>query len=260
MSARKLSKPKYEVAGDLEQFDEADNVQARGEMKPGTKLWQEYYAKHPELEEQGKSWLHLPGMGKVGPLADNLLLASMIGTVKLMSKDEDLDGEPAPQKIEFTPERAAQKIKGFARHLGAELVGIAPLNQAWVYSRVGRAHYPGKIIGPEINLPHNNAIAVAIHLDRNMQQCAPQLPSNIEVFKTYLRLAGIVNTLARYIRMLGYSARAHDVENYQVLAVPIAVDAGLGELGRNGVLITEKYGNAVKLAVVTSCRMTARWT
>jgi hypothetical protein len=252
MSIRKLSRPKYEIVGELERFDEADNVQARGEMQPGTDLWEEYYRKHPGLEEQGKSWRKLPGMGHVGPPADNLMVAAMMGTVKLMSRDEDLDGMPSPDKFTFTPERAAEKLKGFARHLGAELVGIGPLNQAWVYSRVGRSHYPGKVIGPEIKLPHDNALVVAIHLNPDLVNCAPQLPSNIEVFKTYLRLAGIVNTLARYIRLLGYSARAHDVENYQVLAVPIAIDAGLGELGRNGVLVTEEYGNAVKLAVVTT--------
>ena len=32
MCARENKKPKYEIAGDLERFDEADNAQARGEL------------------------------------------------------------------------------------------------------------------------------------------------------------------------------------------------------------------------------------
>jgi reductive dehalogenase len=252
MCARRIDKPRYEIAGKLEKFNEADNVQARGELLPDSELWQAYYKNHPELESDGRAWLKLPGMGNVGPIADRLMLASMFSTVGLISKDENVDGAPSPEKVELMPERAAAKIKGFARHLGADLVGIGPLNQAWVYSHVGRAHYPDQTIGMEIKLPHKSAIVVAVHLNRDMLRCAPEMPSVIEIIKTYQRLAVIAVTLAQYIRLLGYPARAHDIMNYQVLLVPLAIDAGLGELGRNGVLINEKYGNAIKMAAVTT--------
>lgn len=251
MCARKRERPGYEIVGELERFNEADHAMARAEMIPDSPRWQEYYRKHPELEAQGRAWAKLPGPAQL-PAADQLMRTAMFGTIGLMSRDEDVTGEPAPHQIVFTPERAAEKIKGFARHLGAEQVGIGPLNQAWVYSHVGRARYPGKIIGPEIHLPHSNAVIVGIHLNRDMVRCAPEIASVIEVIKTYVRLATIVVTLARYIRSLGYPARAHDVSNYQVLLVPIAIDAGLGEQGRNGLLINEKYGNAIKMAAVTT--------
>jgi len=251
MRARKIEKPKYEIVGELKRFNEADHAMARAEMIPDSPRWQEYYKKHPELEAQGRAWAALPGPAQLPP-ADQLMRTAMFGTIGLMSRDEDMTGEPAVEKIVLTPERAAAKIKGFARHLGAEQVGIGPLNQAWVYSHVGRARYPGKVIGPEINLPHRSAVVVGIHLNRNLIHCAPEIASVLEVIKTYVRLATIVVTLARYIRSLGYPARAHDVSNYQVLLVPIAIDAGLGEQGRNGVLINERYGNAIKLAAVTT--------
>ena len=34
------------------------------------------------------------------------------------------------------------------------------------------------------------------------------------------------------------------------ITIPMAVDAGLGELGRNGLLLTEKYGPRVRLCKV----------
>ena len=250
--ARRIAKPKYEIVGELEQFDEADNAQARGEMKPDSELWRAYYDKHPELENLGRGWLRLPGLGNVGPIEDRLYVPAMMSTIDMMSRDEHLEGPPSPQKFEMTPEEASRRLKAFARHLGADLVGIGPLNPAWVYSRVGRSHYPGKEIGVPINLAHQHAIVVAVHLNRRMLQCAPQLPTVAETIKNYLKIATITVALGNYLRFLGYSARANTVENYQVLAVPIAVDAGLGELGRNGVLITEEYGNAVKLGVVTT--------
>jgi ferredoxin len=252
MCARNIEKPKYEIIGELERFDEADNAQARGELPPDSQLWKDYFLKHPELEAHSREWLKLPPLGAKAPPPDGMMLGSIYETIALMSTDEVLDGTPAARKVLLTPERYTEKIKGLAGLLGADLVGIGPLNPAWVYSHVGRSHYPGKKIGPAVNLPHNSSIVVAVHLDMNMIRQAPELGINVETFRNYLKLATIVVTLAKYIRNLGYSARAHDLQNYQILLVPVAVDAGLGELGRNGTLITERYGNAVKLAAVTT--------
>jgi len=51
---------------------------------------------------------------------------------------------------------------------------------------------------------------------------------------------------------MGYRTRAHHFSNYQVLAVPVAVDCGLGELSRAGYLITRQYGLGVRLSIVTT--------
>jgi NAD-dependent dihydropyrimidine dehydrogenase PreA subunit len=249
---KRISKPKYEIVGGLGRFDEADNVQARGELEPDSELWQRYYEKHPELEKQGRALLKLPGMGRVGPPQDLSMLSAIMGTIGVLGRDEVVDGEPALPKIQIEPARASEKIKGFVRHLGADLVKIGPLNQAWVYTHVGRSHHPGKVIGPPIDLPHQHAVVFAIALNRDMFKCAPQLPSILEIMSKYMRLASISVTLAGYLRSLGYSARAHNVSNYQVIIPPVAVDAGIGELSRNGIIITEEYGNAIKMAAVTT--------
>jgi hypothetical protein len=65
-------------------------------------------------------------------------------------------------------------------------------------------------------------------------------------------LATIADAVAAYMRGLGYPARAHVLTNYQVLPVPIAIQAGTGELGRHGVMITKELGSALKLATVTT--------
>jgi reductive dehalogenase len=68
----------------------------------------------------------------------------------------------------------------------------------------------------------------------------------------YATGAWISIQLAEYIRMLGYAARAHHLTNYGVLAVPVAVDCGLGELSRAGYLLTREFGLASRLSVVTT--------
>ncbi|OQX52080.1 MAG: hypothetical protein B5M54_09825 [Candidatus Aminicenantes bacterium 4484_214] len=50
------------------------------------------------------------------------------------------------------------------------------------------------------------------------------------------------------MRYLGY--RALPAGNEIGLSIPIAIDAGLGELGRMGLLVTPKYGPRVRLAKV----------
>ena len=54
--------------------------------------------------------------------------------------------------------------------------------------------------------------------------------------------------LAEFIRYLGFNAIP--AVNQTALSVPQAIDAGLGELGRQGILITPKYGPRVRLAKV----------
>ncbi len=249
---KKIAKLRYDMVGQVERFDEADHALARGGLQPDSDLWQTYYGRHPKLEAEGREWAGLPGYGHVGPLQDTLMYDSMIWTISSLGKEECVDGTSAPNRLVMEPRRASEKIKGFARQLGAEMVRIGPLHPAWVYSRVGRAPFPDRKIGTEIHLPHQHAVVIALRHDLKMIRWAPKLPSTLETTRAYLQLASIVVVLAKYIRSLGYSTRAHNLWNYQVLLIPLAVDAGLGELGRGGLLVSAKYGSAIRLAAVTT--------
>lgn len=64
----------------------------------------------------------------------------------------------------------------------------------------------------------------------------------------YSRATFTAGTLAEFVRHLGYNAVP--AVNQTGLSVPMAIDAGLGELGRQGILITPKYGPRVRLAKI----------
>ena len=51
---------------------------------------------------------------------------------------------------------------------------------------------------------------------------------------------------------MGYDARPHIDGNYQLICPLVARDAGLGEIGRMGLLMTESHGPRVRIAVVTT--------
>ncbi len=242
------------VESALTRFDERDNVQARYELIPGTPEWEEYYRIHPEKKEKDMEQQSLPGVMQVGHELDIKALAVMGMIAGQFAMEEFVDGPVAPDAVKMSSSRAAIKVKGFARHLGADLVGIGPLRQEFVYSHTGKLWYreQERKRGDEINLPHKNAIVLVKGLDFEIMKGAPKVQAIMETVRAYHQLAVISVSLARYLRSIGYPARAHNLMNYQVIVPPVAIDAGLGELGRHGVLITREFGSAIKMAVVTT--------
>jgi ferredoxin len=198
----------------------------------------------------------LPGVMGVGADVDNRFFLSMVTLLGQLGHENMVDGPVDPMKTQLTPERATEKIKGMLGHMGARLVRIGPLNHSFVYSLKGRAyHRPGDDepkVGTPINLPHSNAIVIAEGLDLKILKGAPKKPVIMEIFRAYSRLGYIAVLMARYIRSLGFPARAHITTNYQIIVPPVAIDAGIGELGRHGVLISREFGSAMKMAVVTT--------
>jgi reductive dehalogenase len=69
----------------------------------------------------------------------------------------------------------------------------------------------------------------------------------------YSRSRIVAARLAAFIKALGYAARIHMPGNsYDLMVPPICVDAGLGEHGRHGVVITPELGCNFRPAVVTT--------
>lgn len=163
-----------------------------------------------------------------------------------------VDGEPSPKQVRLSPERAALKVKILARRLGADTVGISKLNPAYVYTHRGRVFYPEEPWGAKIELSHKFAISLGIRENIELVRTGPHTGEMLESGLIYAKTAIVSVILSMYIRSLGYPARAHHFRNYQVLSVPLAAEAGLGELGRCGFLLTKRFGNCLRLSTVTT--------
>jgi len=101
-------------------------------------------------------------------------------------------------------------------------------------------------------LDHKYAIVFAEEMDFEMIGPAPHTPTNIESMKDYAKGAFLSTQLAAFIANLGYSASANHLRHYEAILPPMAVDAGLGEVGRLGYLITKEFGPRVRLSGVTT--------
>jgi reductive dehalogenase len=242
----------YTRAGELERFDERDNVQSRNGLEPGTDDYHEFYGRHPEWEARDADNREL-SKTRVGHRSDVLLFLQQIGRLAKSGREECVDGPVASQKVKLSPERAAEKLKGFALHLGADLARCGPLNPAFIYTHVGKTwHDPARRYAAPITLDHTHAISIAVALRPEQMQAGPVLSMISEVMRAYTQLDTVTTTLAAYIRSLGYRARAHVLCNYQVLCIPVAIEAGMGQLGRHGVMVTRELGSNLKLATVTT--------
>jgi reductive dehalogenase len=163
------------------------------------------------------------------------------------------------------PEILTQQVKLMARMAGADLVGICKLDRRWIYSDVqrnGLSPEPAitkKIVfkGKEPKETENEliipddvqyAIVMAYAMNRRMVQTSPTMLSMAATFQGYSRMGFGSITLAEYIRQEGYTALP--CKNDTGLSVPMAVDAGLGEVGRNSILITPEFGPNVRLSKV----------
>ena len=117
------------------------------------------------------------------------------------------------------------------------------------YSHKGR-HAEGWGETPDQSYP--TAIVIVVPMRTEMIKQGPSSCVIQESSQKYVEAAKISNIIAGYIRQFGYRARAHNDANYETLCVPLAVESGLGELGRMGIFMHKTHGPCVRLAVVTT--------
>ena len=127
-------------------------------------------------------------------------------------------------------------IKRAASLYGAALTGICQVNSNWVYANT------------ELPDECTHAIVMAIEMDAEGIATSPALPAAAATGVGYSRMGFILALLGEFIRNLGYTAI--QCGNDTGLSVPLAIDAGLGQLGRHGLLITPHYGSRVRLCKI----------
>jgi len=155
----------------------------------------------------------------------------------------------AAERKELMAIQSTSMIKKLTRYYGAVSVGITELRPYHLYSHIGRG--TGEY-GARITLDHRYAIAFTVEMDHRIMAQAPEAPVVMESARKYVQMGVIGLELGYLIRSHGYPARAHIDGNYRVIAPLVARDAGLGEIGRMGILITPNLGPRVRLGIVTT--------
>jgi reductive dehalogenase len=247
-----LKRKSTEIVEKQKKVDERDVIFARFEYEEGSEIYEGYYARRPEYKKTDDEIRRIPDILSPPYLKKNPLLLSLAAAEFdfLEHQLTQVTGRESREKSKLSPSENTRIIKEIIKYLGSDLCGICLLNQAYTYSHVGRGP---EQYGEEIKLKHKYAIAFALEMDLGMVAAAPKEPVIVETGKKYVEAAKISIIVADFIRYLGYPARAHIAgSNYQAVLPPLAWLAGLGELGRLGILITSKYGPRARLGLVTT--------
>jgi ferredoxin len=234
-----------------ERIDERDIMFARARLIPGSSNYTAYYEMRPEKKRADDNTRSKPGLlSHEAKLANKFLFTSPEASFSLTEvMGELVEGVPTGEKMSLPVEKMTTYIKGLAEYYGALDVGITKLMPYHVYSNIGRG--PG-IYGAEIPVEHDYAVAFTVEMNHEMVGVNPTPPGVMESAKQYVEAGRVAVQLAEAIRQMGYEARAHIDGNYRVIAPLVARDAGLGEIGRMGLLMTPNQGPRVRLGVVTT--------
>jgi len=242
--ARKNERPTIQV-------DERTIMFARNRLQPGTPRYEKYYIDHPEHKGIDDAIRKLPGLLSLKtPMADPLAFAATDAGFFLAESLKDAVTGPVASKTQIiSSETASNYLKHLANYFGAHKSGIAEVKDYQVYSHIGRGT---GVYGEPIKLDHPFVIVFTFEMAVEMVCTAPRAQESMETARQYSEAAQTAVQVAAWIRAMGYEARAHIDGNYRLVLPLAARDAGLGEIGRMGLLMTPDLGPRVRLSAVST--------
>ncbi len=148
----------------------------------------------------------------------------------------------------------SEEIKKQLLGLGADMVGIGDLSMVPAKDRK--------------NMPFGISIAIA-YLPQDLQGIE-EGPTE-DYYRAYMRindkLDSIITEGADYLKRIGYDAIAQTIEEVAKVETKydsilphktVATRAGMGWIGKNAILITNKYGSAIRIStILTNAPLTA---
>ncbi len=234
-----------------ERVDERDTMFARAARRPGTPAYDDYYGRRAELRQRDDAIRARPALGEPGGRYYHADI-----TREAMRSFARIDAvAPSHAQVEQWSSRLAAApdptatVAALVRSLGAVAVGCCPVDAAYGYSHKGR--FDGDY-GKLLAAPLPTAVVFLVEMHHGEMQCAPRAEVLRESARQYYRAARIAKALQAVLINAGYRATAHWDAHYELILPPLAVLAGLGELGRNNLLVADRYGSRVRIGAVST--------
>ncbi len=158
------------------------------------------------------------------------------------------DTPVAPDQVAVDdPAAMATEIKKVAKFFGADLCGVAAMDDRWLYT--ARVDTRDMTEAPH-DLPEGmtHVIVLGHEMEEGLVATYPSALAGAATGREYSHEAAIVMQVAAYIRNLGFQAVAS--MNDTGLVIPFAIQAGLGEYARNQLVITPEFGPRLRFSKI----------
>jgi epoxyqueuosine reductase len=171
-------------------------------------------------------------------LVSDVFNRTAMGHIKRSSKFEKKPYAPlASHKVEIKPVEWSARIKEYALANGADVVGMVPMNQDWVFE------------GFEVK--QKWIIMLGFTMAYEELEKLPASDGGTEVLRVYADGQETAWTVANWLHTQGWDAHGYcGPMASSITMVPPALAAGLGELGKHGSIINRKLGSNMRLAYV----------
>lgn len=142
-----------------------------------------------------------------------------------------------------TPDPAGNitdEIRSKARELGFGEIGFTRYDKRYTF----------KVKKGWVRFEH--AVCLAYEQDYRQTQTIPSMEAEYAHYGAYEEENKQGILLAEYIREKGYRAQIHSPNDNSAPYIPMFVEAGLGQLGANGQLLSPHFGSRSRLMIITT--------
>lgn len=190
----------------------------------------------------------LPTIGSCEPsqyLPLMKMLEKVYDSIKRLEAPTENPAQQPREKISVN-----EKVTACAQNQGIHLIGFTTLEPSWVFPSSDNWIFPQT----HQPIPHTHVISLGMEMSHAVfnSNHFPDGETLYEALRIYAKLGEAVENITAFIRGLGYKARGHHPYAGDFLYSAHAVKAGVGQLGANGMVLTERYGPRQRFAAITT--------
>jgi ferredoxin len=147
---------------------------------------------------------------------------------------------PAVRPAATDPDELTRAVKAEAARVGLSATGVAGYDPKYTLREYASTAAAG-----------DRVIVCIVEQSYGATQTIPSLRADRATMSAYAQLMQRASRLANFLHERGYRAHTHDYEG-QAIVIHYGVEAGLGQLGLNGQLLTPWAGSRCRITIITT--------
>jgi epoxyqueuosine reductase QueG len=239
----------------MKKYDERETLFARVALQKDTAEYEAFYKKNPlykdvDDKQRGKTFLNaLRKSDRFKSVFGSIITHNKLYIKTLFDMANKYSVNADRKSL---PPSFSKNLKEITKYFGAADVGIANLTDYSYYSHQGGVskQLGLETLGKKVLPRYKRAIVYTVPMDKDMINTAPRFEELLATEEAYIKVANIGARLTMYLKDLGYKAVFNNSEYYLAPMVPLAFDAGLGQIGMANHIVTKEHGNRVRLGAV----------